>query len=50
MEEGSLDSETLKSLSKSPFSERAYKIFLDQFWQEEKKCKRHVPLKILKQC
>ena len=37
MEEGTLDSETLKGLSKPPFSERAYKIFLDQFWQEEKK-------------
>lgn len=37
MKEGSLDDETLKGLSKPPFSEGAYKIFLDQFWQEEKK-------------
>ncbi len=33
---GELDEETLASLSKPPFSEGAYKIFLDQFWQEEK--------------
>jgi hypothetical protein len=33
---GFLDEETIKALSKPPFSEGAYKIFLDQFWQEEK--------------
>ena len=37
MADGFLDEETLKGLSKPPFSEGAYKIFLNQFWQEEKK-------------
>ncbi|MCR5113081.1 MAG: flavodoxin family protein [Acholeplasmatales bacterium] len=37
MESGMMDSETLNGLAKPPFSEGAYKIFLDQFWQEEKK-------------
>lgn len=36
MEIGYLDKELQASLSKPPFSEGAYKIFLDQFWQEEK--------------
>ena len=36
MEVGYLDKEDESSLSKAPFSEGAYKIFLDQFWQEEK--------------
>ena len=31
---------TLSNLSKPPFSDGAYKIFLDQFWQEEKDGKR----------
>lgn len=35
-EEGMLSEEECNSLSKPPFSEGAYKIFLDQFWQEEK--------------
>jgi len=33
---GYLSKETENNLSKPPFSEGAYKIFLDQFWQEEK--------------
>ena len=36
MEVGYLDKEDELALSKAPFSEGAYKIFLDQFWQEEK--------------
>ena len=40
MENGNLDKETLSNLSKPPFSDGAYKIFLDQFWQEEKDGKR----------
>ena len=37
MQDGFLDLETLKGLSKPPFSEGAYKIFLNQFWEGEKK-------------
>lgn len=37
MEDGALDPQTIKGLSKPPFTEGAYKIFLNQFWQEEKK-------------
>ena len=37
MEDGALDLDTIKGLSKPPFTEGAYKIFLNQFWQEEKK-------------
>ena len=37
MEDGALDPLTIKGLSKPPFTEGAYKIFLNQFWQEEKK-------------
>ncbi len=35
-ENGTLDKEVEMNLSKPPFSEGAYKIFLDQFWKEEK--------------
>ena len=37
IENGYLEEEFRQSLSKPPFTEGAYKIFLDQFWQEEKK-------------
>ena len=33
---GSLSPETYELLKKPPFSEGAYKIFLDNFWREEK--------------
>ena len=36
MENGALDVTDRENLSKAPFSEGAYKIFLDQFWKEEK--------------
>ena len=36
MENGYLDIKDRENLSKAPFSEGAYKIFLDQFWKEEK--------------
>ena len=35
-ENGGLTDEIINDLSKPPFSEGAYKIFLSQFWQEEK--------------
>lgn len=35
-EQGSLSIEELEHLSKPPFSEGAYKVFLDNFWKEEK--------------
>ena len=37
MKDGALDPLTIQGLSKPPFTEGAYKIFLNQFWQEEKK-------------
>ncbi|MCR5349737.1 MAG: flavodoxin family protein [Acholeplasmatales bacterium] len=36
---GTLSKECEANLSKPPFSEGAYKIFLDQFWKEEKESK-----------
>lgn len=35
--EGTLSSEVLDNLSKPPFTEGAYKIFLNNFWEDEKK-------------
>lgn len=35
-EEGTLNQEELENLSKPPFTEGAYKIFLNNFWEEER--------------